>query len=175
MESDPIIVETGMLNQNITIPLLSPVFLTANTTYLAVAGSYTEGFRVSSAGGSVPQTSFFLDLADGTWYYTTSTPMVRMDFDPTIGIEENNSNIQVGSIFPNPTSEEARIRLNLMNASSLDITVTDMYGKTISTTTIDSQSGQNEYFINTTAFTSGLYCVHVFDGVNTITRKFTKQ
>ena len=32
---------------------------------------------------------------------TTSTPMVRMDFDPTIGIEENNVNIQVGSVYPN--------------------------------------------------------------------------
>ena len=175
MESDPIIVETGMLNQNITIPLLSPVFLTANTTYLAVAGSYTEGFRVSNAGSSVPQTSFFLDLADGTWYYTTSTPMVRMDFDPTIGLEENNGNIQVGSIFPNPTSEKARIRFNLINSSVLDITVTDMYGKTMSYSTVNSQSGLNEYFINTSAFTSGLYCVHVFDGVNTITRKFTKH
>lgn len=175
MESDPIIIETGMLNQNISIPLLSPVFLTANTTYLAVAGSYTEGFRVSNAGGSVPQTSFFLDMADGTWYYTTSTPMVRMDFDPTIGIEENNSNFQVGSIFPNPASEEARIRLNLMNASSVDITVTDMYGKIMSTATINSQAGQNEYFISTAGFTCGLYCVHVFDGVNTVTRKFTKQ
>ena len=31
-----------------------------------------------------------------------------MDFDPTIGIEENN-NIQVGSVFPNPTNEEAML------------------------------------------------------------------
>ena len=51
MESDPIIVEQNMLNQNLTIPLVSPVFLLANTTYLAVAGCYTEGFRVSNAGG----------------------------------------------------------------------------------------------------------------------------
>ena len=175
IESDPIIVESNMLNQNITIPLLSPVFLMANTTYLAVAGSYTEGFRVSNAGGSVPQTSFFFDWADETWYYTTSTPMVRMDFDETIGIEENTSNIQVGTIYPNPTIEEAMLKFNLANASILDISVTDIYGKVISLNTMNSQAGQNEYLVNTKGLTSGLYCIHISDGVNTITRKFTKK
>ena len=175
MESDPIIVEQNMLNQNLTIPLVSPVFLLANTTYLAVAGCYTEGFRVSNAGGSVPQTSFFYDWSNETWYYTTSTPMVRMDFDPTIGIEENNVNIQVGSVFPNPANEEAMLKLNLANASILDISVTDMYGKVISSNTMNSQAGQNEYLVNTKGLTSGLYCIHISDGVNTITRKFTKK
>lgn len=174
-ETDPIVVETGMLNQNLSIPLLSTVSLFANTTYLAVAGSYTEGFRVSSAGYSESQTSFFLDLADGTWYYTNSTPMVRMDFDPTIGIEENNETIQVSSIFPNPTIDKARIRLNSISASSLIITVTDMRGKLLTTQNVNSQAGQNEFFINTEEYTSGLYCVYINDGNNTVTRKFTKQ
>ena len=174
-ETDPIIIETGMLNQIITIPLITPINLFANTTYLAVAGSYTEGFRVSNGGSSLPQTSFFLDLADGTWYYTTGTPMVRMDFDPTIGLEENSSNIQVGSVFPNPSTDEARIRLNALNSSGLEISVTDMYGKTMMTQLVHSQVGQNEFFIDTKEFTSGLYCVHVNDGATTVTRKFTKQ
>lgn len=174
-ESEPIIVETGMLNQNISFPLISPVFLFANTTYLAVAGSYTEGLRVSSAGSSVPQTSFFLDLANDTWYYTTSSPMVRMDFDPTIGITENNENIQVGSVFPNPTSNQARIRLKSITSSSLNLIVTDMYGKTLSSQTVNSQAGQNEFFINTENFTCGLYTLTVYDGLSTVTRKFTKQ
>ena len=101
--------------------------------------------------------------------------MVRMDFDPTIGIEENNVNIQVGSVFPNPTNEEAMLKLNLANASILDISVTDMYGKVISSNTMNSQAGQNEYLVNTKGLTSGLYCIHISDGVNTITRKFTKK
>ena len=36
-----------------------PCFLVGKYYFLAVAGCYTEGFRVSNAGGSVPQTSFF--------------------------------------------------------------------------------------------------------------------
>ena len=174
-ETEPIIVTSSMLNQTVTFPLNSPVFLTANTTYLAVAGSYTEGLRVSNAGSAAPQTSFFLDLADGTWYYTTSTPIVRMDFDPTIGLDENTSEMKVGTIFPNPANDEARIRVNLMNASSVNIHVTDLYGKTLSVQDVNAQSGQNEFYINTESFASGVYCVNVFDGLNTITRKFTKK
>jgi hypothetical protein len=174
-ETEPIIVTTSMLNQTVTFPLNSPVFLTANTTYLAVAGSYTEGLRVSNAGTSDPQTSFFLDLADGTWYYTNSTPIVRMDFDPTIGLNENALEMQVGTIFPNPASDEARVRINLMNSSGIKIHVSDLYGKTLSVQDVNAQSGQNEFFINTESFASGVYCVHVFDGLNTITRKFTKK
>ncbi|MDG2153680.1 MAG: T9SS type A sorting domain-containing protein [Crocinitomicaceae bacterium] len=174
-ETEPIIVTTSMLNQTVTFPLNSPVFLTANTTYLAVAGSYTEGLRVSNAGASDPQTSFFLDLADGTWYYTNSTPIVRMDFDPTIGLNENALEMQVGTIFPNPASDEARVRINLMNSSGIKIHVSDLYGKTLSVQDLNAQSGQNEFFINTESFASGVYCVHVFDGLNTITRKFTKK
>ena len=154
---------------------IAELSIVEDTTYLAVAGCYTEGFRVSNAGGSVPQTSFFFDWSNETWYYTTSTPMIRMDFDPTIGIEENNINIQVGSVFPNPTSEEAVLKLYLANASVLDITVTDLYGKVISSNTMNSQAGQNEYLVNTKELTSGLYCIYINDGVNTITRKFTKQ
>ncbi|MDB3905116.1 T9SS type A sorting domain-containing protein [Crocinitomicaceae bacterium] len=174
-ETEPIIVTTAMLNQTVTFPLNSPVFLAANTTYLAVAGSYTEGFRVSNAGASAPQTSFFLDLADATWYYTTSTPIVRMDFDPTIGLDENALEMQVGTIFPNPASDEARIRINLINSSNIKISVSDLYGKTLSVQDVNAQSGQNEFFINTEAFASGVYCVNIFDGLNTITRKFTKK
>ncbi len=174
-ETEPIIITTSMLNQTVTFPLNSPVFLTANTTYLAVAGSYTEGLRVSNAGASANQTSFFLDLADGTWYYTNSTPIVRMDFDPTIGLDENTSEMQIGTIFPNPATDEARVRVNLINSSNIKLTVSDLYGKTLSVQDVNAQSGQNEFFIKTEAFASGVYCVHVFDGLNTITRKFTKK
>ena len=101
--------------------------------------------------------------------------MVRMDFDPTIGITENNENIQVGSVFPNPTSNEARIRLKSITSSILNLIVTDMYGKTLSSQTVNSQAGQNDFFINTENFTCGLYTVTVYDGLSAVTRKFTKQ
>ena len=98
-----------------------------------------------------------------------------MDFDPTIGLNENALEMQVGTIFPNPASDEARVRINLMNSSGIKIHVSDLYGKTLSVQDVNAQSGQNEFFINTESFASGVYCVHVFDGLNTITRKFTKK
>ena len=56
------------------------------------------------------------------------TPMVRMDFDPTI-IEENN--VKTGLSLSFLTHEEAMLK-STANASILDISVTDMYGQVIS-------------------------------------------
>jgi hypothetical protein len=61
-ESAPTIVAANNTNTLWTIPFLSPVNLNANTTYLAVVGSFDATLRVSNAGSSEPQTSFFF------WY-----------------------------------------------------------------------------------------------------------
>ncbi len=49
-ESDPLVLTQQMLNTSLTVPLLSPVDLYANTTYLAVVGCFESGFRVSTGG-----------------------------------------------------------------------------------------------------------------------------
>ena len=50
MESDVLTLTQQMQNTSLTVPLLSPVNVIANTTYLAVIGSFGEGLRVSTAG-----------------------------------------------------------------------------------------------------------------------------
>jgi hypothetical protein len=77
-ESDPLIVTSSNLNTNLTIPLISPFQLQANTVYLPVVGTYDGGLKVSNAGTSEPETSFFLDNNDYTWYYQIATPVVQM-------------------------------------------------------------------------------------------------
>jgi hypothetical protein len=77
-ESNPFYITASDINTNLTIPLISPFQLQANTVYLPVVGTYDGGLKVSNAGTSEPLTSFFLDNYDNTWFSQISTPVVQM-------------------------------------------------------------------------------------------------
>jgi len=83
------------LNGTTTLELFSPfMMLNSTLTYLVTVGTDGDGgasndLVIKTGGTSDVQTSFFKDEA-GTWFYTTSTPMVRLNFDPTVSLNENN-------------------------------------------------------------------------------------
>jgi hypothetical protein len=175
VESDILTLTQQMQNTSLTVPFLSPVDVIANTTYLAVVGSYDEGFRVSTAGSSEPQTSFFLDLADNTWYYQTGTPYVRLNFDQTIGIEENNAAFTVGNVSPNPLSGQGTLNVFMNNAQNMFMEVTDLSGKLVSKESKSLNQGENKISIYTEHLSNGIYTVTLSSGTTSFTRKMVVQ
>lgn len=181
-ESEPITVTTAMLNTDKLIILPDPVQLTANTTYVVVVGTLSPNLKIANAGTSYKQTSFIFDRGvidaqnpDGTWFYQTSTPVVRLNFDPTLSINENSAFATVGNIFPNPTSGEATINYSLVNAAKVDVKVVDITGKTIYTSTVAQNAGANKVTFDATAFTSGVYYVTIATEGSTVTKKMIKK
>jgi len=173
-ESAPFIVASNNLNTLLTIPFLSPVNLMANNTYLAVVGSYDGTLRVSNAGSSEPQTSFFLDLTDNTWYYTTSTPVVRMNFDPTVSLANNTAD-GTYNLSPNPTDASATLKMEVKSAGQAIVTITDMSGKQVSIAKASVFAGENTINLATENLNSGVYFVNVdFQGA-TKTMKLVKK
>lgn len=175
MESDVLTLTQQMQNTSLTVPLLSPVNVFANTTYLAVVGSFGEGLRVSTAGTSEPQTSFFLDLADNTWYYQTGTPYVRLNFDPTIGIEENHTTFMVGNVFPNPLSGEGTLNVFMNNAQHMYMEITDLSGKLVGSESRSLNQGENKIALDTEQLSSGIYTVTLLSGGTSLSRKMIVQ
>ena len=175
MESDVLTLTQQMQNTSLTVPLLSPVNVIANTTYLAVIGSFGEGLRVSTAGTSEPQTSFFLDLADNTWYYQTGTPYVRLNFDPTIGIEENHTTFMVGNVFPNPLSGEGTLNVFMNNAKNMYMEITDLSGKLVGSESRSLNQGENKISLDTEQLSSGIYTVTLSSGGTSLSRKMIVQ
>jgi hypothetical protein len=175
MESDVLTLTQQMQNTSLTVPLLSPVNVIANTTYLAVIGSFGEGLRVSTAGTSEPQTSFFLDLADNTWYYQTGTPYVRLNFDPTIGIEENNTAFSVGNIVPNPISGEGTLNVFMDNAQNMSMDIIDISGKLVVTQSKSLNQGENKITLDTKQLSSGIYTLTLSSGTTSFSRKMIVQ
>ena len=103
-------------------------------------------------------------MTDQTWYYTTSTPMVRMNFDPLASINalENAFGLIV---YPNPASEVININSNkMLNAS---ITILDLTGKVVKTSSMNGLTSS----VNTSDLMSGVYYVTITDGTSVATEK----
>jgi len=158
------------LGQKITLALgAGATPLNAGESYLVVLGSYGDGgatddLIISTAGVSEVQTSYYFDMTDLLWYYTTSTPMVRMNFDPSVGVNEVEDNLGL-RVFPNPANEVINISLNKEVSASLSLL--DISGKVVRTQALNGISTS----INTASLNSGVYFVTINDGTSVSTQK----
>jgi tetrahydromethanopterin S-methyltransferase subunit F len=175
-ETAPITVASNNLNTILNMVLLNPANLVTGETYLAVVGSFDGGLRVSNAGSSEEQTSFFKDYTDDTWYFTTSTPVVRLNFDPILSVNENTAQVADAVIYPNPTSSTSTVEFSLVNASEAVVSVTDLSGKIVSERNLGQlNAGANATEINTTSFNAGIYYVTVSSNGSSVTKKLIKN
>ncbi|MGV3632145.1 MAG: T9SS type A sorting domain-containing protein [Bacteroidota bacterium] len=102
-ESDAHTVTEDEKGTLLTLMFQDAVSLTANNSYLVVAGSYGDGgttddLIVGTSGTSEEQTTFYFDMTDQTWYYTTNTPIVRMNLGvtPTIASTDPDNTLCAG-------------------------------------------------------------------------------
>ncbi len=169
-ESAPYILTPADLDQKITLALSAGAApLSAGVSYVVVLGSYGDGgatddLIISTAGVSEASTSYYYDMTDNTWYYTTATPMVRMNFDPSVGINKVEDNLGL-RVFPNPANEVINISLNKEVAATL--TLLDVSGKVVKTQALNGISTS----INTASLNSGVYFVTINDGTSVSTQK----
>ena len=171
-ESDSYLVDsTTNLGDFLTLKLLNaPHSLTAGESYIVTIGTYGgqdgEGLKVGTSGRSEVNTSFA--ILNDTWYYLTSTPMVRMNFDKTLNINSsyiNNFNLNV---YPNPAREYANVAFELENAGDVSFVLTDMSGKVVYQTNEQNLSkGKNSFRVPTESLSGGVY-LYQFNAGNTV-------
>lgn len=165
-ESAPYTLGANDVDALLTLPLQGGAFtLNAGEPYLVVAGSNGDGgatddLIVGTCGASEAQTSFYLDLTDNTWYYTTSTPMVRMNFS-NASVNEN-SLLNSFNVSPNPAAGSATIALSGKAGADATISIVDVTGKEVYNTLVSSLNGTATVEVNTAAFGNGMYLVNVY-------------
>ena len=165
-ESAPYTLAANDIDALITLPLQGGAYtLNAGEPYLVVAGSNGDGgatndLIVGTCGMSEAQTSFYYDMTNSTWYYTTSTPMVRMNFS-NASINEN-SLLSAFNVAPNPASGNATISLAGKTGSSVAISIVDITGKEVYSSVVSSLNGTATVDVNTSAFENGMYLVNVY-------------
>lgn len=174
-ESNPYTLTANDLDALITLPLSGGAYtLTANTPYLVVCGSLGDGgatndLVVGTSGVSEAQTSFYLDLTNTTWYYTTSTPMVRMNFS-NASIDETVADHSF-SVSPNPAAGSTTIALSGKTGADVTVSIVDITGKEVYNNVVSSLSGTASLEVNTAAFGNGMYLVNVISNGTKTSKK----
>ncbi len=159
--SDEIVVTSSMRGKIINLELSNPQLLNANQPYVigvGSAGGNGVDLVVGTAGKANKYTSWIKD--DGKWFYISTTPMIRMNFQNATGLTELQS-VSSLNIYPNPANTSANVSFELNNETDVNIAVLDLTGKTIYSNKLGNMnSGSHNVTINTDTLSNGIYVVN---------------
>lgn len=155
--------------------------LTAGGDYFVCAQSFGGAHLEIGESGTSPASSSFLysttQPSGVNWYYTTSTPMVRMNFNSNIGIGEGNTHngVGLGQNYPNPANGgSTRIDFSLDQAALVTMELRDISGKLVQTLVSGNMAqGVHHVDVNTANLGAGVYFYTLTTGKNTSTKRMT--
>ncbi len=152
--------------------------LNAGTSYLVGFEHYggPNGVYPVSGGLAPEQTVFLYDptaTSGGPWFFMTSTPSIRANFDPTIGVGEiEASNLELGQNAPNPFNGASIVNYSLKEAAVVTFEVTDVTGKVISTQSMGKvAAGDYTLDLNADNYAKGVYFYSMTAGKEKLTRR----
>jgi len=158
------------------------ILLDAGTTYLLAVGNGTEGedlWVLASDGdadrGQLRYGPFGVGGAVD-WYtgYTTS-PVIRGNFDSTVGIEENQDVAGV-SIYPNPAADVLNVGFVSKENQDITVNVISASGSMVHTQATTGKAGvSNTIKLDTRALSSGIYMVQLVGANSTLTQRVVVQ
>ncbi len=167
-ETDDHYVVSSDKGNNLSLEIPGGALLLAGTSYLAVIhadGGTAPDIVLQTAGTSATQTCFYQDDAL-TWFYTTETPKIRLNFLNSSGLNELTNTAGL-SVYPNPSASQANVSFSLKNETEVVISLTDLTGKTVFTNNLGTlTTGVHKTTINIDVLSNGVYMVNfVANGV----------
>lgn len=174
----------------------SDVVITVNTQPVAAVASATvNGSVVTFTNASVDATSYSWDFGDfssssatspnhayaanGSYTVTLTaingncTDDTTFTVSITLGLDELSA-LNTASIFPNPTSTNATLAIELTETSDIAIEVMNMNGQTVQAISNETlPMGSHEFTINTVDFAEGMYFTVIRSGNATKTLKLS--
>jgi hypothetical protein len=88
-----------------------------------------------------------------------------------LGLEEDGVDNFDFTIFPNPANDMTTIKLNIVEAGEVNISIVSITGAVVSSTNYGTLVGENNFIIDGNQLNSGIYFVNVNVGGQVITRK----
>jgi hypothetical protein len=151
-----------------------PTLTAAQGIYYPMVGCYSE-FYYGTSGESEAQTSWIMYPSAGgagSQYYTTSSPMVRLNFDPSIGVTENVvGNMELGQNIPNPANNTTAINYSVASNANVTLTVVDMTGKIVMTLNEGTRAaGDYKITLDASTLAGGMYHYTLSNGETSITK-----
>lgn len=158
-----------------TLVFDNPQPLTAGKLYAVSIQSFDYHFSIATCGNSKDNQWIYYSPSDQVYYRWGSdqpTPIIRMNFDPTLGTSSNKMVTMNVSQFPNPFANETTVRYNLKDANAVSYTVVDMAGNVIANGNQGNQTaGSHSFKINGASFANGIYFLKLKAGNSIITKK----
>lgn len=172
--SIPITIAASDIGTMKTILLPTKPAVTSGSTYFGavhayggVGAEFFYGVSGSSPDGQGPaaQTSliFYPSMTApnaNAQFYTSQTPMVRLNLDPTLGLEELASENVEFSVYPNPSNGVFTLNLNSDINENIALNVRNVVGQNVINKTI-TVAGKTIETINLTDFSKGIYFLTV--------------
>ncbi|MEZ4806674.1 MAG: T9SS type A sorting domain-containing protein [Flavobacteriales bacterium] len=124
----------------ITIPFSSPVTLNAGQSYSALVGTAggADDMAICTSGESAALSSNVhypsgIPGSANVMFYTTSTPMVRLQLSGAVGIAERmmDNGVGLGQNMPNPTTGVTTIPYQLERDADVSLRIHDLSGKVV--------------------------------------------
>lgn len=143
-------------------PAISLPMVVTNNSNLDGAAPVTHRFSYAALNfGNVAEADIYQLCPSATPPTTVST----------IGFAENNLNVENSFIYPNPTSNSAILSIDLKNNSTVNVSVMNMVGQVVKTSSNSSQVGRNNITIDLTGLSKGVYMTTVNVDGATSTKK----
>jgi len=171
--SVPVVIAAGDIGSMMTLNLPLNPALTVGSYYFAAVHGFGGGtqaspieFNYGTSGTSPDQSSkggptsliYYPNMTapnSGQNFYTSRTPMIRLNVTPTVSIEEVKSLVNF-NVYPNPSKDEFNIDLTSIEANNVNLAVTNLIGQTIINKTI-AVNGKTTETISLANYDKGIY------------------
>lgn len=155
-------------NNFIDLPFDGAVSLEAGKTYMPVLVNLggTDNVRMAVSGANEWPASWL--FADGDWGWTLSIPMIRLNFDTSIAVDEVETAAgTVNQNIPNPATNTTRFSYTLNQSSEVTFQLFDGAGKLVMSEDMGTRSAGEHFFNKDVAhLPAGLYNYTInIDGV----------
>lgn len=183
-ETDEYFIQASDLNDDgeakfITLVLPDPLPLEDDADYLVAMHHYggTEEVFCATSGVSTEQTSLILDYSNATWFYVTNTPMVRMNFSPSVGVQtpsrsEGPTVVAMPSVFEDRTT----LQMDLPGSEPVRIKVLDATGRVVRNQDMGRMApGRQQIELDLSHLAAGTYTCTVQAGDKLTTVRLLKR
>lgn len=107
-------------------------------------------------------TNYFTYETDG-WFITATN----------LGVEGTKLNISDVGIYPNPTTDNAYLTVEMLQNENVNVTVLNNLGQVVYNQNLTLDAGKNEVNLNTQNWSSGIYNINLTTAKGTVNKKLT--
>jgi len=132
-------------------------------SYMQQINTFTNTLSTNNCGSPTDGNLICYGIDPSAYYwYVAST---------TVAVNEAMEGINGVSIFPNPSSEDVTLQLNMATSMDLTLNVYNALGQKVHTAALGNVDGTQTYTLAAANYSAGMYMVELTDGENSMTSK----